>query len=77
MSEINLGDEVRDIVTGCEGLAICRQEGLFEATSVKVQQHKLNDDGRPFEPLWFEEGRLERVYDARSSEAHEARKNQS
>ena len=61
MSEINLGDEVRDIVTGFEGLAIASQDGLFETRSIKVQQRKLNDDSRPMDALWFEEARLERT----------------
>lgn len=60
MSEINLGDEVKDIITGFEGVVIARQEGLFETTSCKVQQRGVNDDHRPFEPIWFEESRLER-----------------
>ncbi len=61
MSEINLGDAVRDIITGFEGIAISRQDGLFEGLSFKVQPRKLNDDHRPAESSWFEESRLELI----------------
>jgi hypothetical protein len=87
MSEINLGDDVRDIVTGFEGMAIARQDGLFETPSIKVQQRNLNDDKRPMDSIWFEESRLERVRKSivfnddgcriTESELNEARKTQS
>jgi hypothetical protein len=60
MSEINLGDEVRDIITGFEGVAIERCFSLFSATCIKVQQRNLNGDERPMDAIWFEEVRLER-----------------
>lgn len=87
MNDISLGDEVRDIITGFEGIAIARQEHLFQATCVKVQQRNLNDDKRPMEAVWLEEAQLERVKKSivfnddgchiTEQELNEARKNQS
>lgn len=56
---INLGSEVRDLVTGFRGLAVSRIDHLFAASEVKIQPKQLNDDGRPAEPVWFEEARIE------------------
>lgn len=57
---INLGDTVREIITGFEGIAIQRLENLFGPTEIKVQQRNLNGDERPFDPMWFAESQLER-----------------
>lgn len=56
---INLGDEVQDVVTGFEGVAIQRLECLFGPTEIAVQQRILNDDKRPMEKIWFAESQLE------------------
>ena len=60
MSEIHLGDEVRDIITGCEGVAIQRLVSLFGVPEIAIQQRNLNGDERPLEKLWFAEAQLER-----------------
>jgi hypothetical protein len=56
---INLGDEVKDIITGFEGVAISRVEQLFGATKIEVQQRNLNGDDRPMDSIWFVESQLE------------------
>ena len=60
MRDIHLGDEVRDIITGFEGVAVSKIEHLFGGVEYKIQQRNLNGDERPMEPLWIEGGRLER-----------------
>ena len=59
MSEIHLGDEVKDMITGFEGVVVSRLEHLFGGVEYKIQQRNLNGDERPLEPLWIEEARLE------------------
>jgi hypothetical protein len=55
---INLGDSVRDEITGFEGVVLARTEYLYEATILRVHARKLND-GKIQEPVWLEEDRLE------------------
>ena len=85
MSDIHLGDEVRDIITGFEGVAVSKIEHLFGGVEYKIQQRNLNGDERPMEPVWIEEARLERkkkslVFDdgchVTEEELREARKDQ-
>lgn len=56
---IELGSEVRDMVTGFYGIAVARIDHLFAASEIKVQPKRLTDEGRPMEPVWFEEARIE------------------
>ena len=58
MSDIHLGDEVRDIVTGFEGMATGRAEYLFSAAEIQVQPRQLDDRGLPIDPVWVRESRL-------------------
>ena len=56
---IQLGDRVRDIVTGFEGVAIGRLESLFGVTEIKIQPETLEENsGKPIESVWFEESRV-------------------
>lgn len=55
---INLGDKVRDKVTGYEGTATCRVEWLFGCVRVGVQG-KVQKDGKPIEVQYFDEASLE------------------
>lgn len=54
---ITLGDEVKDKVTGFEGIAIARTEFLNGCARVGVQSQKLKD-GVPTEMQTFDEPQL-------------------
>ncbi|NOZ67988.1 MAG: hypothetical protein GXP46_01765 [Deferribacteres bacterium] len=54
---INLGDKVKDIVTGFEGVVTCRCEYLNGCVRVEVQLDKLKD-GKPIGSLWIDTQQL-------------------
>lgn len=54
---INLGDEVKDEVSGFQGVVMARMELLYEATSCRVHPRNCHD-GKPSEGVWLEEARL-------------------
>jgi hypothetical protein len=54
---IELGDTVKDMVSGYEGVVLAKMTALYEMTKYRVHTAKLKDAGtREF--MWFEEGRL-------------------
>ncbi len=57
---INMGDEVRDAITGIVGIVTGRTEWLNGCIRWCVQP-KETKDGKPVEETWFDEQRLERV----------------
>jgi len=63
---MQIGDHVRDIVTGFEGTTMAKLTALYEATQFRVQPNTLkSDDGSIHPSVWLEEGRLEVVIDPR------------
>ena len=58
---IHLGDLVRDIVTGYEGIVIGITEYLNGCRRPIVQPTKLKEDGTPYEGQAFDEEQLEVV----------------
>ena len=57
---INLGDRVKDIITGFEGIAVARTEWMFGCVRVSVQPEKLKEGKQP-ESQVFDEPQLEIV----------------
>lgn len=55
---INLGDEVKDKITGFRGIVIAICKYLNGCISVLVQPKKLTKDGTVPEPYWVDEQRL-------------------
>lgn len=55
---IELGQEVKDKITGYTGIVDARTEFLHEANQYRVQTDQL-DSCKPVSPCWFYEGRLE------------------
>jgi len=55
---INLGNKVKDNITGFSGVVVARAEYLNGCISIQVQSAKLKD-GVPIEAEWFDEQRLE------------------
>lgn len=58
---IDLGQRVRDVVTGFTGIAVARIESLFGVGEIHIAPERLTEDGSPGTPVWFEETRVEAV----------------
>lgn len=56
---IELGDKVRDVVTGFEGIAIGEHQWLTGCRSISVQPGKISEDGKLSEATGFDEHRLQ------------------
>ena len=52
---INLGDEVRDEVSGFKGVVLARMECLYEATALRI--HPLSYENGQLTYTWVEEDR--------------------
>jgi len=57
---IELGSTVKDLITGYKGVVIGRCEWLHGCTRLIVEAEELKD-GKPIEPQWFDEQRVELV----------------
>ena len=59
---IELGDTVRDRVTGLEGVVLAKLVCLYEEPTYRIHSSSLKpDDGGVREPVWMPEGRLDVV----------------
>lgn len=58
-TRIELGSIVRDCVTGFSGIAIARLDHLFNDSEIQIQPQRLDENGKPAEPMWFYENRIE------------------
>ena len=58
MEKINLGDKVKDSVTGFTGIAIGRTVWLHGCNRITVQPEGINKEGKVFEPHGFDEPQL-------------------
>lgn len=54
---INLGDKVKDKVTGMEGIAVCRTEWVYGCVRFGVQSETLHE-GKPIDAVYFDEPQL-------------------
>lgn len=59
---IKLGDKVKDVITGLEGVVIGRTEWLHGCTTYGIKPQELKD-GKTLDAEWMDEGRLEVVTD--------------
>lgn len=59
MSDIKLGNKIRDKVSGVEGIAISRTEFLNGCIRFTMQPKPLKKDGTVPNELWFDEKQLE------------------
>lgn len=57
---IQLGDKVKDPITGCTGVAVSRTQWLYGCTRIGVQARKRKDGTIP-EVEWFDEPQLAKV----------------
>ena len=58
MKEINLGDTVKDTVTGFKGMAVARTEWLYGCARITVQPKGTTKDGELKDPSSFDEPQL-------------------
>ena len=57
LDKINLGDKVKDKVTGYTGIAVSSTDYLQGCTRIAVQAQELKD-GKPVAELWVDEPQL-------------------
>ena len=53
-----LGDLVRDEITGFRGIVLAKMTALYEATQCRVHPRDLDDHGNQRVSVWIEEDRL-------------------
>lgn len=58
MEKIQLGDEVKDSVTGFRGIAVARTTWMTGCARITVQPKGQDKDGKCFEPTAFDEPML-------------------
>jgi hypothetical protein len=56
--KFELGQKVKEKVTGYEGIIVTRSEHLYGCMVYAVKSEKLHD-GKPIDSQWFDEGSLE------------------
>lgn len=58
MQKINLGDKVKDTVTGFTGIAVGRTVWLHGCNRISVQPEGVNKEGKVYEAQGFDEPQL-------------------
>ena len=58
MERVNLGDEVKDSVTGLKGIAVCRMTWLHGCDRIIIQPTGVDKAGKPFENYTADEPQL-------------------
>ena len=62
--QINLGDVVKDTITGFTGVVVCRSKWLYGCERLTLQPMTLKD-GTPIDRQTFDEPQLELVSEAK------------
>jgi hypothetical protein len=62
---VNLGDKVKDNITGFWGIVTARCEYLYGCVRVQVTSKKLDEKNKEIE-LWFDEQRLDKTSKAKT-----------
>jgi hypothetical protein len=73
MSKVNLGDIVKDPITGYEGTAIGRTEWLNGCARITVQMPGVKPDGGLYDSQAFDEPQLEVVKSVKTKNADETK----
>ena len=55
--KIELGDTVKDIITGFEGVVVARTDWLYNCVRFTVQPKEMKD-GKPLDSITFDEDQL-------------------
>lgn len=56
----NIGEDVKDKITGFTGIITVRLESMYRANQYGVLSKELKDS-KPLDLIYFDEGRLERI----------------
>lgn len=64
-NEIILGNRVKDIYTGFEGIAIGRTDWLYGCSRIAIEPTELKD-GKPIDVVWFDEQRVQIVQEEKA-----------
>lgn len=56
---VNLGDRVKDRISGFQGIAVARTEWLYGCVRITIQPEKSAKDGKPLENNTFDEPQCE------------------
>lgn len=56
---IKMGDKVKDVISGFEGVATGRAEYLHGCVKILVEPEGLQESGKPIGAEWFDEQRLD------------------
>ncbi|KKQ81507.1 MAG: hypothetical protein UT05_C0015G0016 [Parcubacteria group bacterium GW2011_GWF2_38_76] len=67
-SSIKMNAEVKDIVTGIEGVVVAISTVLGGLPEIGIQPKKLKTDGAPANPHFFTENRIQIIQDAEAKE---------
>ena len=58
MSKTELGATARDAISGVTGKVVARAEWLYRTPEVALARDGCDADGRPWDLMWIDEGRL-------------------
>lgn len=58
-TEINLGDRVREKLSGVEGVVIGITHWITSCDHIGVKRQGVDQNGKPWELLWFDEPHIE------------------
>ena len=61
MKTIQLGDRVKDKITGLKGVVICKASWLYGCERITVQPEAYNKDGKPMDSFCIDEAQAELV----------------
>lgn len=61
MLNIVLGDQVKDSITGFEGIVMAITVWLNQCRRIGVQSQKLKEDGTPLDIEWFDEQQIIKI----------------
>lgn len=56
--DVQLGDRVRDPVTGATGIAVCASDWLYGCRRFGVQPERVDEKGDPPDPRYYDAGQL-------------------
>ena len=68
---IVLGSKVGDSLTGFSGVATGRTEWMYGCARVSIEPEELKD-GKPIEPQWFDEQRIEVIEEGKPAVSKES-----
>ena len=60
MTNIKLGDRVKDKISGFEGIVLSIRHKLYNVDQVEIQPYSLRE-GKPIDSCWFDLPRIELI----------------